>query len=47
MEDNQIIQMGASLYGLINIISRAEYEEFTQKQDENIQSDFVKNLNSN
>lgn len=46
LNDNNLIQIGASLYGLINIITRAEYQKFTNTMPD-VSSDFVKNLNEN
>jgi hypothetical protein len=32
MEDDCLIQMGASLYGLVNILSYDQYQKFTKHE---------------
>ena len=48
LADNNILQIGASLYGLVNIITREEYEKFTNKNNNEgkMQSSFVNKLNN-
>jgi hypothetical protein len=37
--------MGANLYGLVNIISRAEYNEFTEAQPDSANNELMHRLN--
>lgn len=45
MENDFLVQMGASLYGLVNILSYGEYQKITGHQSESQQ--FLRKLNEN
>ena len=47
MEDDCLVQIGASLYGLINIITKEQYNKFQKIELDGKPGGFLKTLNDN